>query len=130
MKNLAGRKDCDIYVKREIEQAGLEPNQFSFSTGGEVDSHYRPSFQGWRFTRAWYYWVAHTDSTPLLFKYADELHETHGNVVRVDGHCLCPAPKEWFKQPWHIGVNHYHIDSQEGLNYFIKMVKRQTKERK
>lgn len=62
----------------------------------------------------------------MLFKYADELHEKYGEVVRVAGHCGCPAPREWHKDPWYIGVSSYHIDTQEGLKVLADMIKKQA----
>jgi hypothetical protein len=43
---------------------------------------------------------------------AERLHATHGTQVRVDGHCGCPSPREWFKG---FGVGHYHVDTPAGL---------------
>lgn len=126
MINLAGRKDCDLTIIKEIEESGLEFNEMSFKTTGEVESNLFCHFHGWKFERFWYYWVASTDETPLLFKFADKLHETHGKEVRVAGHCGCPSPREWYKQPYQVGVNNYHVDTQEGLNELLRTIQTQT----
>jgi len=126
MRNLAGVKDCDDEIRKELETAGIGVHEFGFVFKGEVPTKIVGFLQGWKFERLWYYWAAKTETTPLLFKYAEPLHEKYGKDVRVDGHCGCPAPREWFKDKWHIGVNHYHVDSVWGLKALADAIKRQT----
>ena len=130
MINLAGVTDCDKTIKKELLEAGIKYQNLHFTLNDEVPSELYASFQGWEFKRAWYYWIASTNTTPLLFKYANELNSTHNEDCRVNGHCGCPSPREEFDKPWDIGVNTYHIDTQDGLNAFIKKVAQQTKELK
>lgn len=121
MINLAGDKNCDVHIKKELEEARIEYKEFSFAMKGEVPSKIIATGYGWMFTRAWCYWIAKAGAgTILLFDLADELHEKAGNDVRVAGHCGCPSPREWYNKPWHNGVSVYHIDTQEGLNLLIK----------
>jgi len=130
MKNAAGDKNCDEYIREELEIAGIpfEEDDIFKHSNGEVPSGIVGIFDGWTFRRAWYYWVAETKTSPLLFKYADKLHEKYGKDVRVAGNCGCPAPREWFDKPYHIGVNFYHVDSQLGLLKLAEAIKQQTKE--
>jgi len=126
MKNAEGDPNCDKYIRRELEMAKIPFDDSFGSHTREVPSAIIGFLNGWRFRRAWYYWVAETRETPLLFRYADELHAAHGREVRVDGHCGCPAPREWHNQDWHIGVSLYHVDTQEGLNALAEMIKKQA----
>jgi hypothetical protein len=78
------------------------------------------------FCRAWYYWIV-TGFVPLHVAeelYADPIGKKD---VRVSGHCGCPAPKEWIKDrqliAGHQCVESYHIDSQEGLNLFVRTLR-------
>lgn len=47
----------------------------------------------------------------------DQTKGKYGNSIRVGGHCGCPSPKDY-------NVTYcYHIDSQEGLNEFARVLK-------
>jgi hypothetical protein len=128
LPNLAGNQDCDLFVPKELERAGIESLKLPFITKGEVPTRYVGHVNGWKFDRAWCYWIARADNDLLLFKHADPLHEEFGTMVRVDGHCGCPSPREWFNKPWHLGVAHYHIDTQEGLNALVAAIRKQGEE--
>jgi len=128
MINLAGNKDCDIEIKKELTEAGVyfEEHEFLRKNAGEVKSAILAYLNGWVFKRAWYYWVVSSDQNLLLFENADKLHEKFGKEVRVSGHCGCPSPREWYNNDWNLGVNLYHVDSQEGLNALVKAIKEQV----
>jgi len=126
VKNLAGDANCDIDIVKELELAGIPYHRFGTKMGGEVPSHIVGFLNGWKFERAWYYWVAKGDDNLLLFEHAEPLHEKFGSEVRVSGHCGCPSPKKWFDKPYHIGVSFYHIDSQDGLNALAAAIKDQA----
>lgn len=113
MKNAAGDKNCDEYLRQELDEAGIEVLEVGFTLNREVPASVIGILDGWSFKRAWRYWVASIDEAvaPLPFGIADKLHEQHGLEVRVSGHCCCPAPREWYDKPWHIGVPLYHVDS-------------------
>jgi len=85
---------------------------------GEVQSAYLGSHCRWIFKRAWYYWVAEGPGIPP--DKAQDFHNQWGTQVRVEGHCGCPSPLE-YNQGFAIG--YYHIDTQEGLNAFAKLLK-------
>lgn len=123
--NLAGIKDCDDTIKKELSEAGVAQKDRIVRYTGEVKSKIFAHHHGWIFERAWYYWVVYTKTTPLLFEFASELHKEH-KTVRVNGHCGSPSPKDEFSNIWDIGVNLYHIDTQEGLNAFVDYVEQQT----
>ena len=124
MKNLAGNPECDITIREELTEAGIPFYEYnSPDKKMEVPSAIVGLMPGWTLKRAWYYWVVNAeDGVGLPFDIAEELHTNHGQECRVAGHCGCPAPREWYKQPWQLGVPSYHIDTQEALNAFAKAV--------
>mgnify|MGYP007100154505 FL=1 len=127
MKNAAGDVNCDVYIRQELEAANIPVTEMEIlRSKGEVPSAIIGILDGWTFRRAWYYWVAQSDRSVLLFNFADPLHEKYSEAVRVDGHCGCPAPREYLKEPWCIGVNLYHVDSQEGLIALADAIRSQT----
>ena len=77
---------------------------------GEVKTSVKGLLHGWVFERAWYYWRATGPGIEL--EAAMALHATHGNVVRVDGHCGCPSPLERYEG---LACGSYHVDTPEGL---------------
>lgn len=130
MINLAGVKDCDLTIIKEIEESGLKYNKMACATTGEVGSNLWTYFQSWNLQRLWYYWAASTETTPLLFKHSIPLHESDGEEIRVGGYIGGQHPLDGYSNDWDIGVNSYHIDTQKGLNKFIETVKAQTVESK
>ena len=124
MINLAGDNNCDSHIMQELKEAGIEWQEYGPRLHLEVPSGIIGCAYGWLFTRAWYYWVAKAgDGVVLPFNLADELYEQNKDV-RVAGHCGAPAPREWYRLPWCVGVDLYHIDTQEGLNLFVKYLQR------
>lgn len=96
----------------ELIAAGIEVSEIRFpvSMSGEVPTQTLGSLSMWSFQRAWYYWRASGPGLPV--EVAEKLHATHGREVRVDGHCMCPSPRDWYKG---FGVGSYHVDSPAGL---------------
>ena len=120
--NMAGVEACDEVLEKELIEAGIEVHKLpSFMTvaNSEVPAKIIGSVEGWNFTRAWYYWAA--KGPGIALEDATELHETHGQEVRVDGHCGCPSPKEWNKN---FATGMYHVDTQEGLNALAAMIRK------
>jgi len=122
MKNAAGDANCDKYLKSELQQAGIQIVPFS-DNRGEVPATVKGRLGSWTFERSWYYWVAKGNLIP--FDEADKLHDTHGQAVRVAGHCGCPSPREWYvdgpiPQP---GVPVYHVDTQAGLDALTAVIR-------
>jgi hypothetical protein len=114
MKNYAGVETADDAIAAELQEAGIEVfrlPEFCRTNHPEMRTVVMGSLHGWEFKRAWRYWVA--SGPGIDVETAERLHATHGPVVRVDGHCGCPSPREWFKG---FACGHYHVDTQEGLN--------------
>lgn len=84
----------------------------------EVPTAYFGSLCKWSFERYWRYWVAKGPGIPA--DAAEVFHQTWGTQVRVDGHCGCPSPLEWFEG---FGVGMYHIDTLEGLTAFAQLLR-------
>lgn len=118
--NQAGDLDnTDHVLASELQKAGIEVNEREFlrRRNREVKSSIIGSLHGWTFERAWYYWIAKGPGIEL--EAAERLHKSHGRSVRVDGHCGCPSPREWFKG---LACGHYHVDDQEGLNALAETI--------
>ncbi len=114
MENYAGMSDKDDEIASELRIAKIEVQKLPErmrDNHPEMRTIIVGQLGPWCFKRAWYYWVAEGPGIPPY--YANTLHKQFGKVVRVDGHCGCPSPKEWLKG---FAVGHYHVDTQEGLN--------------
>src|ERR1035437_2982969 len=124
--NYAGRNDVDAELTKELEDAGLsvvmypecayKKREVDSRVCGQITADDMPRI-GWWFERAWYYWTAKGPGIPP--DYAEKLHGTHGQVVRVEGHCGCPSPLEYNKG---FGTGSYHIDTPDGLKAFVNML--------
>jgi hypothetical protein len=115
------KQEIDDVCIKELETAGIKVinREFLREMNGEVPTKIRGELsRRWVFQRAWYYWIAEGPGIPP--DYAMKLHEAHGTEVRVDGHCGCPSPLEWFKG---FAVGHYHVDTQEGLKALADTIK-------
>lgn len=118
--NLAGVENTsDAQCAAELEAAGIEVLRIPIRSNGEVKTNVLGGLNSWSFRRAWYYWVAEGPGIPPDI--AEELHAEHGKAVRVDGHCGCPSPTEWFKG---FAVGRYHVDTQDGLNALAAVIRR------
>lgn len=131
MKNLAGHNESNMYIQRELEKANIPVEKIE-KKSGECQYTIIGKLKNWTFTRAWRYWIAETDeenALPLSIalemhyeKYPDEMFDhdqefgKYGNSIRVGGHAGCPSPDKY-------DVTYiYHIDSQEGLNGFARVL--------
>ncbi len=152
MINLVGVEECDVTIRIELEKAGIDiynikelgrsevPYTLYGGLGGKpldeegqafMDRHGLmiasiKSFVSFTFTRAWYYWVVN-GYVPLDI--AVEMYENPNGRkdIRANGHCGCPPPSEQLVRHKVCGmdvVGSYHIDTQEGLNYFVETLKR------
>lgn len=112
--------EVDQQVKAELIEAGIKangPHEF-LRKRGEVPTAYLGELCRWGFARSWHYWVATGPGIPT--DKVEEFHSLWGRQCRVDGHCGCPSPLEWFEG---FAVGHYHIDTQEGLNAFAALLR-------
>ena len=111
--NKAGdHSDTDAILTGELETAGIKVIVLPYrQTNQEVKTSIVGVLHGWRFNRAWYYWVCSGPGIPV--EVAEKLHASHGQTVRVDGHAGCPSPRKWFKG---LACGNYHVDDQDGLN--------------
>ena len=81
------------------------------------------------FYRNWYYYVA-TGHVPMDVAIELYEHPVGRKDVRVEGHCGCPDPRDYppvQKSVLVAGkrcVSCYHIDSQEGLNLFVEVLRK------
>jgi hypothetical protein len=124
--NKAGdHADTDAILRAELAAAGIPaaaiPSdlvEFMRERSGEVKTSVTGHLHGWKFERAWYYWTA--EGPGIDVDTAEALHATHGQVVRVAGHCGCPSPREWFKG---LACGSYHVDSPEGLKALADVIK-------
>lgn len=129
--NKAGdHADTDSLLREELKAAGIPTLQEAEGKGpdyladflrrqsGEVKTSVVGCLHGWTFTRAWYYWMA--TGPGIDVDTAEALHASHGRVVRVDGHCGCPSPREWFKG---LACGNYHVDTPEGLKALADTIK-------
>lgn len=119
--NLAGNREADTVCTGELVLAKIEVDRLPECTREshpEMRTVIIGSLGHWSFQRAWCYWVAKGPGIPP--EIATRLHETHGKEVRVDGHCGCPSPLEWYKG---FAVGLYHVDTQEGLNALSKVIR-------
>ena len=152
MRNLAGVEDCDIHIRKELEKAGIMPLTLRELGRSEVpytvfgclgakplsDEEQRyfdrmgttPEFArtmgSFVFVRAWYYWCV-SGFVPLVV--AEEMYEERKEDVRSGGDCACRPPATWKTRHKFCGmdvVNSYHIDTQEGLNYFVQTMKKHS----
>ena len=152
MKNLAGDQNCDLLIRQELEKAGLivlsrgDPGRSEVpftlygAAGGKsldeetvgymerhgIDDEYADRFFSFIFTRAWYYWVVN-GFVPL--DVAMEIYENpNGRYdVRAAGHCGAVSPVDVKDQRRICGMNvvsNYHIDTQEGLNFFVAILRK------
>jgi len=119
--NYAGMDDIDELLVEELTAAGIGPVKLP-----EIFRDRHPEMRtivigdmgSWEFKRNWNYWIAQGPGIPP--KYANALHALHGKYVRVDGHCGCPSPFEWFHG---FAVGHYHVDTATGLKALADTIK-------
>jgi hypothetical protein len=107
-------------VRRELTEAGIKVNEMDLflKSCGEVPTSIIGTQCMWNFQRAWYYWVAKGPGIPV--DRVEEFDKQWGKEVRANGDCGCRGPLFWNEG---FSTGSYHIDSQEGLNAFVKMLK-------
>ena len=109
--NLAGREDCDRYIRQELERCGIQVIEGERSDHPDVKTTVtgllKIGDQEFNFTRLWYYYNV-SGMIPIRIAnlmYADPVGKTD---IRSGGHCGCPAPTEY-------GSEWLHPDGRQGI---------------
>ena len=129
--NKAGdHADTDDILRAELAVAGIQTVQeadgkdpeyladFLRRTSGEVKTSVVGVLHGWKFKRAWCYWMCKGPGIELVA--ADRLQASHGKTVRASGDCACRGPRFWFKG---LACGSYHVDDAEGLKALADTIK-------
>jgi len=119
MKNLAGDKNCDETIRRELTVARIDIVEVPPHSNREVPYTLEGKLGDFTFHRAWYYWVA---KGPMPLKNALELYaDPAGRTdVRVAGHCGCPPPeKPWITWKDDEGNEIIHMKEKAQFDAFI-----------
>lgn len=121
MQNVAGMKDPDPILEKELNLAGIPHVKLQefFRNTGEVHYTIIGDLYKWRFTRNWYYWVAKGPGIPI--EAATELYKDFGTVVRLEGDAGILNPSDRYNG---LGSGHYHIDTAEGLKALADTIKK------
>ncbi len=101
----------------EMGRAGIHAPYEGMENDTEVVELVRVTARayGWKFHRAWYYWICLTDGPPLTEKVARELNDEWREQVRVEGFgggCDVTGP-----------VRAYHVDTLDGLMKLMVVIK-------
>ena len=93
MKNLAGVKNCDTFIKRELTAAGI-PCISEDHSHQEVSAKIAGQLGPFHFVRAWYYWVV---DGPVPLEVAQKLYKDPLGLqdVRVVGYADNTPPEQW-----------------------------------
>lgn len=127
MRNLAGARssvrfgegEVDTCIRQELTEAGIGIHHVPLEHSQEVQFTLIGKLGQFVFKRGWYYWRVSGD-VPIAVARKIYANPVGAKDVRAAGHCCCPTPEEVA----HGGVvDHYHIDSQEGLNLFTKIIR-------
>lgn len=131
MKNINESNSSEC-IKIELQKAGID------STVSQNDYKIQAvvaNVHNWNFKRNYRYWIVESEGNGLPLSIAKQLHSKkypdemfddyqmirkYGNVIRVIGHAGCPEPDGWDTNGY---INSYHIDTQEGLNEFVRTIK-------
>ena len=93
MINLAGNKECDKTIREELSQANIPIIELGAKMEREVPSSVIGLLNGFKFIRAWYYWMVFGD---MPLEYAKDIYSKYKDLnIRVAGHCGNPPPEEW-----------------------------------
>jgi hypothetical protein len=113
MINLAGREDCDRYIRDELERAKIDVVEEGLTDPkySEVPYSLTGRLGSFTFRRLWYYWAV---KGPMPLWMAQELikHPEGARTVRVAGMAGNDSPEKWAQDGY---VMSYHVDSQAGL---------------
>lgn len=116
IENSSTEEERKKLIETELDKAGLKELEIG----------------NFKLKRNWNYWVAISDKNKgLSLSVATELHNKkyvggedyniYGKCIRVNGHCGSPTPESW-SMGYDKTIDCYHIDTQEGLNEFVRTV--------
>ena len=92
MLNLAGRKDCDQFIRKELNKAGI-PIIARDLTRREVPASIAGQLGPFSFERGWYYWVVRG---PMPLHIARKLHRhPEGRAIRATGDACGEHPTQF-----------------------------------
>jgi len=120
VRNLAGSPNADYYVKRELHIADIQAWEAPEVATGEVATKFYGILPGFRFVRVWSYWIA-TGRVPIKTAWA-LYADPAGKDIRVDGHCMCPAPRAPWTQ-WYTPDNKQVFPKDQEAEYLHYMEK-------
>lgn len=154
MKNLAGDANCDVEIRKELKAAGIQEVQHDAPLKREVPQSVTGKLGDFTFERAWYYWVVSGAVPLAVAEkmYATPVGKKDVRVAGHCG-CPPPnewafpsdeAVAKYLEAKGLQSINYgdlakacnrgdvegdrfvttYHIDSQEGLNLFVKTLKK------
>jgi hypothetical protein len=94
MRNLAGRTDCDVYIREELSRARIPIVPHPEPGKDEVPASIMGKLGAFTFQRSWYYWIV---NGPLPIGAARAIYaDPEGKAtVRAAGHGGCVDPDEW-----------------------------------
>ena len=134
-------KEVDDAVRAELAKAGLPAHKLGEADSGAIlmpdcfrecgNGYYKevPTavigfWKQWKFERSWYYYRAEGPGIPP--KFAVPFDREWGRQVRVKGDCACRGAEFWGEG---FAIDGYHIDTQEGLNAFVRLLNKVHKPR-
>jgi len=121
MIDLSGVVDCDVYIRQELEEAGIEVEEIK-KIHTRIPSSLIGKIGAWTLWRRRVSWRASAcvgDGIPK--EYAEDLNDYYFEVIRVGGMSDGCEVHEYASDRGTIG--RYHIDTQEGLNAFADLVR-------
>lgn len=115
--NIAGNPDADDIVRHELLAAGINVIELEPDSHAEVKTKYIGELNGFRFRRAWRYWVCE-GNMPL--DVAKRLYAKHKDLqIRAGGHCENLPPENMSVNPVYLKALQDYKE-KVGLNEFIK----------
>jgi len=115
--NIAGNTDVDDIVKHELLAAGINIIESEPTPHAEVKTKYIGELNGFKFRRAWRYWVCE-GNMPL--EVAKRLYAEHKDLcIRAGGHCENLPPENMSVNPVYL-KDLQDYKEKVGLDEFIK----------
>lgn len=125
MLDLTGRRECDVYIKAELQFAGIRPITHEDVMFGEVPARVtgrltKDGKEMFGFLRSWNYWRI-SGLVPLNVAVELYDHPVGKRDILVIGDDTCPHPSKWAKNGF---IGYYHVDSLDALALFVETLKK------